>query len=93
VRWTSRNTPVPPFGFWDFSVGSDRTIGGLVLYGREQGKAAASLVQKILSEGMSPAALGPITAEKGNLLFSRKQLQKFKLSLPPELAKEARYVD
>lgn len=92
IRWTSANTPIPPFGFWDFAVGADKTIGGLVLYGKEQGRTAAVLVRKIL-DGAEPSSLGPVTASRGGLLFSRRQLRKHKLSLPPDLAKEAVYVD
>jgi ABC-type uncharacterized transport system substrate-binding protein len=92
IRWTSANTPIPPFGFWDFSVGPDKAIGGLVLYGREQGTAAAALVRKILA-GASPSSLGPVTGGRGRLLFSRKQLQKHRLTLSPTLGQEATYVD
>lgn len=92
IRWTSANTPIPPFGFWDFAVGADKTIGGLVLYGKEQGKTAAVLVRKIL-DGAEPSSLGPVTASRGGLLFSRRQLLKHHLVLPPDLAQEASFVE
>ncbi len=92
IRWTSANTPIPPFGFWDFAVGADKTIGGLVLYGSEQGRTSAVLVRKILA-GAEPASLGPVTASRGSLLFSRSQLRKHRLVLPPDLAQEASFVE
>ena len=40
LSWTIQNTPIPPFSFWDFSVGKGKAIGGLVLVGYEQGLLA-----------------------------------------------------
>ncbi|MES2075439.1 MAG: ABC transporter substrate binding protein [Pseudomonadota bacterium] len=92
VRWTSDKAPVPVFCFWDFSVGADKAIGGLVLYGKEQGRAAADLALKILS-GTAPETIYPVTADRGHFLFSRKQLRRFHITLPAEIAAEANYTD
>lgn len=92
ARWTSENTPVPSFGFWDWAVGPDKTIGGLVLYGKEQGKAAAEIALKILS-GTSPGSIYPVTADRGHFLFSKKQLAKYKITLPPSIASVTAYTD
>lgn len=92
VRWTSAHTPVPAFGFWDFSVGPDKAIGGLVLYGGDQGKAAAELALRILA-GTPPGKIYPVTGERGALLFSRSQLRRYGLTLPPEMAVSAGYTD
>ncbi len=53
VRWSSKNASVPPFCFWDFAVGPDKTIGGIVLFGESQGEAAGKIALRILN-GESP---------------------------------------
>lgn len=92
ARWTAAHTPVPIFGFWDWAVGPEKTIGGLVLYGRDQGKAAAEIALRILS-GTPPERIYPVTADRGKFLYSRKQLQRFHLTLPENIAAEASYTD
>jgi len=49
LKWTVKNTPVPPFAFWDFTVGPDKAIGGFVLFGKTHGEAAGKMALKILS--------------------------------------------
>lgn len=93
IRWTSANTPLPVFALWDFSVGPDTAIGGLVIGGAEQGKAAAVLARKILEADRPPATLLPVTARQGDFLFSRKQLEKYRLMLPTDIARHARLID
>ncbi len=90
IRWTAANAPAPPFGFWDFSVGADMTIGGLVLFGRIQGQMAGQIAARILS-GESPEHIRPVTAEKGRLYFSRAQLEKWRMSLPPSIERRASF--
>lgn len=92
ARWTSEHTPVPTFGFWDWAVGPDKTIGGLVLYGREQGKAAADIALRILS-GTAPNKIYPKTADRGHFLFSKKQLARYGIKLPPSIAAEASFTE
>ncbi len=92
IRWTSANTPVPPFAFWDFAVGEDKAIGGIVLFGKAQGEAAAHIALKILS-GTSPSTILPKTAEEGRYLFSPAQLAKWKLDKHPFILKRAEYVN
>jgi hypothetical protein len=86
------NIPVPPFGFWDFSVGPDKTVGGFVLFGRSQGEAAGKIALKILS-GKSPDNIRPVVGDMGRFLFSKSQLKKWGLSLPDDIAKVAEYVE
>ena len=80
LEWTSKNTPIPPFAFWDFSVGPDKTIGGYVILGKEQGKAAGNLALRMLSDN-NFTILPPITAKKGRLIFSASQLKKWGVTL------------
>ncbi len=93
LTWTTKNTPVPHFGFWDFSVGADKTIGGLVLYGKQQGLAAGDIAKRILAFEKKPSDIAPKIAERGRYLFSRSLLEKYNLELPGELAFEADFVD
>lgn len=92
MKWTVENTPVPPFGFWDFSVGADKTIGGFVLFGKAQGEAAGKIALKIFS-GKSPQEIRPVIADMGKFLFSKSQLKKWGLTLPDDIASKADYVE
>lgn len=91
MSWTSEHTPVPPFGFWDFSVGKGQTIGGFVLYGKEQGIMAAEVVKRILS-GTPPKDIPVVVGKKGQFLFSRAELDKYRLTLPADIARQARII-
>ena len=93
ISWVSINSVVPPFAFWDFAVGAHRTIGGLVLYGRDMGVLAAGLVKNILEDGIPPRKIFPVINNQGELLFSKSQLQKWKLTLPEEIVSSALMVD
>jgi len=88
LRWTSEHAPLPMFCFWDFSVGPQGAIGGLVLFGEVQGRLAGEMALRIL-EGAPPASIYPKAAEKGQFLFSRSQLARWGLKLPPDIAREA----
>ncbi len=92
MHWSSQNTPVPPFGFWDFAVGADKTIGGILMMGETQGEEAARIVLEI-TQGTPPKAIVPRIPEQGRLMFSRSQLEKWQLELNPTLLKRAYYVD
>lgn len=93
IDWSGKNTPIAPFALWDFSVGAGKAIGGLVLFGYEQGKLAAQMAKEVLLTGKQPYQLGPKTAEKGRYLFSRQALQKYGLTLPEKIAKKATLID
>lgn len=93
LNWTNENTPVPHFGFWDFSVGQDKTIGGLVLYGKQQGLAAGEIALRILAFDKKPNDIIPKIAERGRYLFSKNQLEKYQLQLPGDLIAEANYIN
>lgn len=92
IAWTSANASVPLFGFWDFSVGAEKTIGGLVLSGEEHGRIAAEIALKVLA-GSRPDQIFPQTTRSGELLFSRKQLEKFHLTLPENLSSKAKLIE
>lgn len=79
--WTSANSPLPVFAFWDFAVGKDKAIGGLILSGEPQGIEAARLVKRVL-KGESPQSIPPVTAEHGRFIFSRSELKRWNIQLP-----------
>ncbi|RDH43362.1 ABC transporter substrate-binding protein [Zooshikella ganghwensis] len=92
LLWTSEYSPTPLFAFWDFAVGANKTIGGLVLYGYTQGETAAQMALKIL-KGKSPKALRPRVGEKGRYLYSKQQLKKWNISLPKSLSSRADFIE
>jgi len=92
LSWTSENTPIPPFAFWDFAVGPGKAIGGLTLFGKTQGEAAAVMANKIL-RGTPPNNIQVIHGEKGTLFFSRSQLEKYNIKLPKEIASKATLIE
>ncbi|WP_027709877.1 ABC transporter substrate-binding protein [Zooshikella ganghwensis] len=92
IEWTSENTPVPMFAFWDFAVGPKKAIGGLVLYGFSQGQAAGKMAMDILS-GKQPSSIRPKIGEKGRNLYSKSLLEKWSITLPDSIAKRADYID
>lgn len=83
IEWTNQHSPVPLFSFWEFSVGKGRAIGGLVLNGHAQGEKAAELVNTILA-GTTPGALSPRAALRGEYVFSRDELARWRLEVPPK---------
>lgn len=93
ITWTSKNSTLPVFAFWDFSVGKEKALGGLVLSGDEQGSVAASLIKDILEKNKAISSIDPVTTPNGSLFFSRNQLERFKLSLPASMKEQTRFVD
>ncbi len=93
IDWTSHNTPVPIFSFWDFGVGQRKSIGGMVQFGYIQGQTAATIAKNILNGGQ-PNHFPPMTPKKGRLLFSKTQLDKWNIRLPDNyILHNASYVD
>jgi hypothetical protein len=81
IQWLSCNSPVPVFGFWDFSIGKGKAVGGLVFAGNPQGEEAAKLVLRILN-GERVQSVHPVTTESGEFLFSRFELARWGITLP-----------
>lgn len=90
--WSREHSRIPVFGYWDFSIGPDKAIGGLVLDGAEQGQMAAEQVAAILA-GTPPDRLPLRTAERGRLLLSRRGLAAYHLSVPEALGRQAGWTD
>lgn len=92
LTWTTQNSAIPPFAFWDFAVGKGKAIGGLVLYGKTQGIAAAQIAKEVL-EGKEISKILPKTGEKGRYYFSKSGLEKYSLTLPSHIAGGIEYSD
>jgi ABC-type uncharacterized transport system substrate-binding protein len=92
LRWSSAHAQVPLFSLWDFVVGADKAVGGLVLEGREQGMAAADIALRILG-GAAPGSIYPVTAQRGRFVFSRTQLARHHITLPADIAAQSRLLD
>jgi hypothetical protein len=90
IRWSSANTKLPLFAFWSFAVGADMALGGLVLDGYSQGRAAAAIALKVLAgEKISPI---PSSSGQGVFVFSRAQLLKWSVVLPHGIAEQSIFV-
>ena len=92
LTWTSDNSPVPLFGFWDFSIGKDKALGGLVLESYHQGATAAQIINEIIA-GTPPRRIRPRIAEKGRFIFSKSQVEKYQLTIPASISKAATWVE
>jgi ABC-type uncharacterized transport system substrate-binding protein len=94
IHWTSEKSKIPVFGFWDFSIGKEKAIGGLVTTAESQGKAAAELSLKILSnKNLLPRTYNPIYLQEGIFIFSKSELKNKNLILPPEIEKQSNLID
>jgi ABC-type uncharacterized transport system substrate-binding protein len=92
ITWTSANTPLPLFAFWEMTVGQGKAVGGMVLSGEVQGRAAAHIVEKILN-GVPAEKIVPVTPKQGAFVFSRHELQRWKILLPEKIKSQAKFVD
>ena len=88
--WTSSACPVPVFCFWEFSVGRGKAIGGLLLSGVEQGKAAAEMVNTYLTTAEMPSISIP---KEGHLVFSGHELERWGFSVPEPLLHQVKMLD
>ncbi|WP_156455143.1 ABC transporter substrate-binding protein [Janthinobacterium sp. B9-8] len=94
IAWTNSNLNKPSFAFWDFAVGKGKSVGGFVLQGASQGKAAADMAEKILQNpGRLPSSYWPVFLQEGAFVFSRHELARWKIQLPADMSKNAVFVD
>lgn len=83
LEWTSLNSQKPLFGFWDFAVGENKTAGGLVLNGYEQGELVADFILETINGNNHQPRI--VQSLHGQLTFSKSMLQKYQLTIPPNL--------
>ncbi|WP_186647153.1 ABC transporter substrate binding protein [Fluviispira vulneris] len=94
IKWTSENAKIPLFAFWDFAVGKNKAMGGLVLPGAGQGKAAAGISEKILKDkNILPGSILPIYLQEGIFIFSKYELKKANIKLPESIQNNSTFID
>lgn len=91
-RWSSQHSPIPIFAFWRYSIGKDKAVGGLVLSGKDQGRSSAEIVNHFLEKQRFPS-LAILTPKQGRYLFSKAQLQRWQLDLPPNIIKQVEWLE
>ncbi len=84
IEWTSTNSDVPVFGFWGYSIGENKAIGGLVIEGYEQGYTAAQIIKQIVA-GEGVDKIRPKVAKKGSYIFSQAEVEKHKIMIPANM--------
>ncbi|WP_320171684.1 ABC transporter substrate binding protein [Maridesulfovibrio sp.] len=81
LQWIYQNTPLPLFSFWGVSVGKGRATGGIIMNGKIQGGAAGKIIQEIIN-GREVSSITPVTPDNGSIIFSRHELDRWKIRLP-----------
>ncbi|MPY24404.1 ABC transporter substrate-binding protein [Shewanella sp. YLB-07] len=92
LQWAQAHAPVPHFGFWGFSIGKGRNIGGYVLDGFEHGKLADTQIIQIVN-GAEPQSVPFRSDIEGRYIFSKAGMQRWQLTLPEAIARQAEWVD
>lgn len=82
ISWAGTHSQVPLYGFWDFSIGPHKAIGGLVLSGYEHGAAAGMMVDELLTQ--KKKNIPPRIPSRGEYLFSRSGTTQWHLAIPYE---------
>lgn len=91
IEWTNMNSPLPHFGFWDFSIGATKNIGGYVIFGYEEGKLAGQLALQMLDGKRTQAR--PMIGGQGRFMFSKSQLEKWGITVPPYIIQQSELVE
>ncbi|WED24318.1 hypothetical protein L3Q72_15680 [Vibrio sp. JC009] len=91
IKWTSNNSQIPPFGLWDFSIGAEKNIGGYVVFGYEQGLIAGEIAAELIDENKMNVRTR--IGNKGRFIFSKTQLEKWKIQLPKDIKEQTTFVD
>ena len=84
ARLITAACPVPVYAFWDFQLGTG-VLGGRILSGIDQGKAAAEMALRIL-DGTSPESIPVMLSAPARVIFDHDVMKRFHLSesdLPP----------
>jgi len=93
LSWMNKNSKLPFFGFFEDGIGPKLYIGGWVLSGIEHGESAGNIMKDILLHGKNPADINPIYHDKGQYIFSKKMLEKYKIKLPKEIEEQTEFIE
>jgi PAS domain S-box-containing protein len=77
-RRVRQSCPVPIYGLWDFYLGHG-IVGGKLLSGTEQGRAAGELALRILA-GEKAEHLPIVDGDMGRFMFDSRELRRFSIS-------------
>lgn len=92
LAWINAHSPVPHFGFWNFSIGAKGNIGGFCLDAYSHGKKAAKLAAKILN-GTPASKLYPVIDDEGMFIFSRSGMERWNLKPQKNLNAAGVWID
>ena len=92
IAWAAEHSPLPHFGFWEFTIGPQKNIGGYVLDGYLHGQHAGRLIKQVL-EGASPSSLSFVFDSKGLYLFSKRGVERWELKIPEKIKRKAKWID
>ncbi|KLN66630.1 MULTISPECIES: ABC transporter substrate-binding protein [Vibrio] len=81
INWTNQHSELPIFAFWDFAVGKNKAMGGVVLFGYSQGEQAAKLVNQIIEHGHNKP-IPIVTGNQGKAIYSEPERMRWDLTLP-----------
>ena len=90
--WVSSHSPLPIFTVHEQSIGKGKVLGGMVVSGTLMGKDAAKLVKKIIERKVLPKEVPIEFQDKGRLIFSKKELERWKIELAPKYKNTVYYV-
>jgi len=82
MTWTHQYSPVPLFGFWDFSIGKGKALGGVVLFGQSQGVETGKILNQILS-GKNTDHIPIRIGKQGKAIYSKEEMERWGLTPPP----------
>ncbi len=88
IKWITNNSPLPNFGYARWSVESGQTAA-FVTEGRHHGELAGGIVLDILEKGKSPSSIFPKYDNKVVIHLSRKELDRFGITVPPKILRDA----
>ena len=91
LNWTLKNSKLPEFAFFDFTVRAG-ALCGVTLSGYEQGKATAGIAIEIL-EGKEPADIPIQCPEKGNPIVNEKRAEELNITVPTDIIKGGEIID
>lgn len=82
MNWTYKNSEVPMFGFWDYSIGKGKAAGGVILDGRSQGLQAGSMAKEILDKGLDGNNVPIQIGHKGMEVYIAEEFKRWGLTPP-----------
>ncbi|MBW8190249.1 ABC transporter substrate-binding protein [Neiella marina] len=88
IRWMSQHSKVPVFSSSIASVGPGKLVGAIAINSENHGATAALMAKQILNGETPPPYKN---SELTEYYFSKAELDRYQLSLPPALAKKASF--